>query len=194
MKELLDNLNAIIDSIKSLVKEDETADYTDFKIAGERLLQSLPRNKDEKEIVIDVILKYFNMTMEQVTVTCRKQEFVFPRQLVHNFVKKYTKISLQAIADITGQEHATVLNSIKTINNYIESNDKEKKRVIEYIEYKILLALGRDPEMIVFTPIKKEKVYSNSKKVFQNIPNVNGSMFIQPRMDCQSKFAKFAMM
>ena len=61
-----------------------------------------------------------------------KREIVEPRQIAHYFSKIHTKGSLVSIGNIIGKkDHATVLNSIKAINNFIDTDKKFTKKLNE---------------------------------------------------------------
>ena len=70
----------------------------------------------------------------------RSIEYVYIRQLGHFFAKKYTNLSLSRIGFFIGRkDHATVLHSIKVINNYIQTDKKKRneiKELDEMINYK----------------------------------------------------------
>ena len=74
------------------------------------------------------------ITPDEVKIKTRKAEIVFARQLIMYFSMKF-KVGTQGfIGNLTGgKDHATVIHSIKTINNYIET-DKKKRFKIEYYE------------------------------------------------------------
>jgi len=100
---------------------DEVNDYT-YKF-GDRELR---RTKYEDELLSPnkiryTICRYFQISVKYVQVKDRSNNVKYPRQLVHYFLKKHTKLSLLEIAHMTGLEsHATVLNSIKVIKRGIK--------------------------------------------------------------------------
>lgn len=59
---------------------------------------------------------------------------VLPRQILHYIYNIYTLLTLNSIGKSIGNKtHATVLNSIKTVNNLIET-DKQIRILIKKIE------------------------------------------------------------
>ncbi len=82
------------------------------------------------------------MTIEKMESKTRKRGIITVRQECHYFAKTYTNESLYSIgAGIGKVDHGTVLNSIKRINNFIDT-DKSFKREIKDIDgilkYKLL--------------------------------------------------------
>ncbi len=53
----------------------------------------------------------------------RKQEIVYQRYAVYNFLRKNTGLSLAGIGKCFNQNHATVLHGLKTYDLYTEQND-----------------------------------------------------------------------
>ena len=68
-----------------------------------------------------IIEKHFGV---DIWMPSRKAEVTYPRQLCHYFARKlYPAKSLQKIGDFYGgKNHATVLHSIKAINDYIDTD------------------------------------------------------------------------
>jgi len=97
---------------------------------------------------------------EEMKEETRKEEVVYVRQLIMYFCRKYNIGSLRAIGEMTaGKDHATVSHSVKTINNYIDT-DKVKKVQIEYYDMllgKVLtLAKQKDDLKELMKPLEKE--------------------------------------
>ncbi|MFH2032063.1 MAG: helix-turn-helix domain-containing protein [Bacteroidota bacterium] len=60
----------------------------------------------------------------------RKREVVLPRQITHYFCKKLTKHTLDSIGNkVGGKDHATVLYSVNTVSNLIDTDKKFKKNI-----------------------------------------------------------------
>lgn len=68
----------------------------------------------------------------------RNREIVQARQLIHSFIKKNFRMSLKNIGKITGgKDHATVLHSVKTVNNLVDT-DKTFRKLYEDIEKELV--------------------------------------------------------
>ena len=92
--------------------------------------------KPEKSEIISVdsikenVCNYFGLPVDHLNSQSRKREIVQTRQICHYFAKKYTKLSLIQIGwDIGGKDHATVLHSIKTVNNLMDTDIKYRKMI-----------------------------------------------------------------
>lgn len=71
---------------------------------------------------------------DKLNTGTRKREVVEAKQIGHFFSKKLTKDSLATIGSQIGDmDHCTVLHSIKTVNNLLETN-KEFKAKLELLE------------------------------------------------------------
>ena len=102
-----------------------------------------------------IVCSYFNLRIEDLDRKSRKREIVLARQVAHYFVSlhygkkreggwqarlghtayKYTEgIPLKQIGrEIGGKDHATVLHSIKAINNLIDT-DRSFRQLIDEID------------------------------------------------------------
>jgi len=73
----------------------------------------------------------------------RKKEFVEIRQISHVLCKTFTNLSLKEIgANVGNKKHATVINSIKKVQNFYDTDLAYRKRfttVKNYVENKLLL-------------------------------------------------------
>ena len=86
------------------------------------------------EMISDIICEGEKLKMEQLQEDTRKEEIVFARQLIMFFAKKMKIGSLSYIGAKFGKDHATVLHSIKTINNYIDTDRLKRERIISYAQ------------------------------------------------------------
>lgn len=80
------------------------------------------------------IFKHFEIHISFLDSKTRRREIVKAKQISQYFTKKKTKLSLDMIGQLIGnKDHATVLHSIKTVNNLMDT-DKIYKSEIEEIE------------------------------------------------------------
>jgi len=87
--------------------------------------------------IIYITEKYFNLKPGQIHLKTREPKILQVRQVAHYFARKYTKLSYAKIgAKIGNKDHATVLHSIKVINNRIFCYP-DWQRIINEIDYKI---------------------------------------------------------
>jgi chromosomal replication initiator protein len=89
-----------------------------------------------KEISIDliqiIICKYFNISVEQLHSNVRKREIVQPRQIAHSLCMSLTKSSLATVGQEIGKkDHATVLNSCRTVKNLCDTESKFRSQYEE---------------------------------------------------------------
>lgn len=76
------------------------------------------------------------LTPDEIKVNDRDGDLVFARQLIFYFAVENKCGTLEWIGSKYKRDHATVLHSVKTIKNYIDT-DKVKRQRIEY--YKSLI-------------------------------------------------------
>lgn len=80
----------------------------------------------------DLVCDYFNVPKEMIEVKTRKREVVQARQVCHFFYKSFTDKSLASIGALVGsKDHATVLHSVKTVNNLIDTDVRFRKQIEE---------------------------------------------------------------
>lgn len=74
-------------------------------------------------LIMQVVCDHFEVNENVFFNKSRRREFVEPRQLAHKLAKELTIFSLATIGSEIGRKgHATVLHSIKTIDNLIETD------------------------------------------------------------------------
>ena len=73
------------------------------------------------------VASYFRVSPVLLDSPSRRHEIVFPRQIAYYLCLKYkTDSSLMIGYNIGKRDHATVLHSLRSITNMIETNYKEK--------------------------------------------------------------------
>jgi hypothetical protein len=73
----------------------------------------------------------------------RNTELVFARQCIFYLMREFTKKPLSSIGRHFNKDHATVIHSVRTIHNYIDT-DRDVKAKIQLYEEKVKLALSFD--------------------------------------------------
>jgi chromosomal replication initiator protein len=97
-------------------------------------------NKDVRqeyivESIIETVTTYYNITEKDITSKSRKREFVTARHITTMFLRKFTKISLKDIGlRLGGRDHTTAINSLKVINDLLETDDIIKEQCQEIIK------------------------------------------------------------
>lgn len=85
----------------------------------------IPRKYLEIEEIRNIVARYFSIPIYNLDLNTRKREIVSKRQVAHYLAKIHTAESLSNIGKAIGnKDHATVLNSSKTVNNLIDTNSK----------------------------------------------------------------------
>jgi hypothetical protein len=95
-----------------------------------KLLGSRPkRGAGFLPVIVDIVAKSLDMDPKLIHKKSRKREIVEARQMCMTYAKNLTTCSLAKIGlNIGGKDHATVLHSVKTVNNLIETDSGYKAR------------------------------------------------------------------
>lgn len=123
------------------------------------------RNYVSLEFIEKLVCDYFRMTPKELHFVTRKRVTVDKRQIFHYLAKQHTKAKLREIADFGGTDlnHATVISSIKTVSNLIET-EKYYRRVIRILESRII-------EIITMTEDEKKAVSVDIQEIISKLQN-----------------------
>jgi len=80
----------------------------------------------------NVICNGEKIPSESLKGRTRKHEIVLARQMIIYFLKKYTKESLLQMARHYGRDHSTAIHSIKTVNNFIDTDKNFARKINSY--------------------------------------------------------------
>jgi len=81
-----------------------------------------------------MVLKHFNVTYEQLNAPIKTLITVIPRQMAHYLAYIYTYEQLAVIGLRFGNKnHSTVINSVKKINEYMQTDKHFMARHGEFI-------------------------------------------------------------
>lgn len=97
----------------------------------------------EKEKKIDILLRgvanFFGLEVEDIKKKRRKREIVMRRQAFHYYARKYLPHSEYSLAYIGaysgGYDHATVLHSVRTMTELMETDKQWRLSMSELDEY-----------------------------------------------------------
>ena len=95
----------------------------------------------DREINIDMILKevssQFSVNIADIKSEKRSRTIMLPRQVAMFLARKMTDLSLAGIGEkFGGRDHATIIHSVRKIENEIKSK-RELKNIVEKIEQRI---------------------------------------------------------
>lgn len=105
--------------------------------AKEILRNSLLANEMKISIkkIIDSVANYYGIKANDIISKSRSAKFVLPRQITMFIAKQLTDKSLKEIGDLMGKrDHATVIYSVKKIEEIIERNPETKSAVTKISE------------------------------------------------------------
>ncbi len=97
------------------------------------------------EVIQRTVADYYNLDVDKLASATRRRHVVLARQISMFLVKQFTDQSLKSIGRLFGgRDHSTVLYSIKTVRDLIETNDEIKKDLAD-LERKIRAGQGDGP-------------------------------------------------
>ncbi len=122
----------------------------------------VPLGKLTKEEILKVICRELQMNFDEVkNRKTRLKEFVYARQLYSYFAKKYTKENLTNIGKFISKDHATVIHSIKQVNNFLDV-DKQMQLQVNKINNAL------NSRVVNHTANKREKISNEIILKYQN--------------------------
>ena len=81
--------------------------------------------------IIKVVRMYYKLDEDYNKSKSRKTDVVLGRQMAMYLVRKHTNMSLSRIGSFFNKDHATVLHSVKVIDNYMFYHKERKQEVWE---------------------------------------------------------------
>lgn len=118
-------------------------------------------------IVIDLYGKKYGVTREMLSKKNRKQEISYSRFFIFSIAKKTTKIGLRAMGNYFNiQEHNSVLNGIKRIENFCASYPQEKN-MFEDMLFECRLSLNKETDRNIVILKMHDKIVNNIVKRFE---------------------------
>ena len=88
-------------------------------------------SKFSLEQIRHVICTYYCISKEDLFSKGRQTEIVKHRQNLHYLCYKYTLASLRSIGDLTKQDHSTVLNSVSTVSDHIDTEPEYAREIAD---------------------------------------------------------------
>ncbi len=82
------------------------------------------------EYLIEVISGYYGVNQILLQLNTNKREIVEPRQVIHYYARLLTKVTTKEIGlKVGGRDHATVLHSVKVVDNLMETNKAFQRNI-----------------------------------------------------------------
>ena len=109
------------------------------------------------------------VSSEALNCKNRHRELVQARQLIFYFTRRYTKESLQRIANRYHMDHATILHACKVIQNYLDTEQYFRDKIRDY-ECQIVELINNDSQAI---SQKRDEVIAMLKTSLENGKPIN---------------------
>jgi chromosomal replication initiator protein len=104
-----------------------------------KMIKPNPLINDAMERIIEDVSLVTNISVQEIKARRRKTEILLARQLSMYMIYEtiYKKIpesvSLQQIGSHMGKDHATVLHSVRVINDYIDTKNKYVMQILDVL-------------------------------------------------------------
>lgn len=100
--------------------------------------KKIPQTKEtlrvlKKNLILEAVIKEYNLTREQLFSPTRKKEISEARQILSFMLKNYGKMKVKDISEFVGKNHSTISQSIKKIEKELTGGNLVLKRRIDDI-------------------------------------------------------------
>jgi len=95
--------------------------------------------KVDLQIIENIVCQHYDINAHDLFKVNRKKEINEARQVFHYMARKYTKSPLSKIGEWSNRNHATVMHSVKSVNNLRET-DKKYNAFVGEVEAEIIEA------------------------------------------------------
>ena len=142
------------------------------------LVRKKVKDSDESKFsfITKAICHEFNIDESVIFSKRRHLEINNARQIIHYFLRFFTKYSTTKIGKLTNRDHATVIHSCKAVNAHCETEPAFKAK-IEKLKKQIVFSGFREEELYLKRiAIPKgdriEAYIEHSKKVYGKTPDI----------------------
>ena len=90
-----------------------------------------------KEMIKEIVEQHYQLKLETNT---RKREYVEARSIYYKLLRDKTRLPLSHIGETLNKDHATVLHSLRNLNNWLEYDRQIKtdyNTILQRIDYAI---------------------------------------------------------
>jgi len=77
-------------------------------------------------MIKEIVDNYFELNLKRNT---RKRQYVEARAIFYKLCREFTKLSLEEIGEQVNRDHASVLHGIRSLNNWIEYDNRIKNNL-----------------------------------------------------------------
>jgi len=79
-----------------------------------------------KQMIKEIVDNYFELNLKRNT---RKRQYVEARAIFYKLCREFTKLSLEEIGKQVDRDHASVLHGIRSLNNWVEYDNRIKNNL-----------------------------------------------------------------
>jgi len=127
IRELEGALNRII-AYHDFDKTKPTIDTTRAILAS--IIANIQTKSKTPKVIIDIVAKYYNITINDIIGKCRKKELVVPRQIIMFLLREECGSSYPTIGDeLGGRDHTTAMHACNKIINNLKTDIKLKQDI-----------------------------------------------------------------
>ncbi len=131
IRELEGALNRVV-AYHQFNQNEPTLDSTKEILAN--IINSLPSKSITPKLIIDVVAKFYDIEIADLTGKSRKKELVVPRQIAMFLMREEINTSFPTIGnEFGGRDHTTAIHACNKIGNEVKQ-DQRKKQELESIK------------------------------------------------------------
>lgn len=97
-------------------------------------IQGVSGKISESARIIDIVVKEFNLSLNELMGVRRFRSIVYPRQICMYLIKRNTHLSLTQIGKIFGKDHTSVIHSCNSIRDHLDTNLKARRDFLKLEE------------------------------------------------------------
>ena len=128
IREMEGYLTKIIFSSSLLMKNIETKEMAS-EVLSEIINEKNSGKSIDKDVILETVSSYFNISIKDIFSSSRKQEIVSARQIAIYLISQNLSIPLSAIGNFFNRDHTTIMNAKNKIENDLKINKKLKLQI-----------------------------------------------------------------
>ena len=118
---------------KCIIPNNLSVAYVLPGIRGISVFTKLLNGVDGLKYIEDTVCNFYNLEVSLLHTKRRTREIALARQMTLFLARNTTKLSLKTIGEFYKRDHTTVIHSVQTIRNLIDT-DSQIKEEVEYLK------------------------------------------------------------
>lgn len=128
IREMEGYLNRVIFSSSLLMKNIDTQEMA-AEVLSEIVNEKISGKNIDKDIIIETVSTYLNISIKDIFSKTRKQEVVFARQLCIYLISQMLSLPLASIGKLFNRDHTTIMHAKNKIETDLKTDKKLKLQI-----------------------------------------------------------------